>query len=117
MGDLFAGVRYDDEGRPFLDVVDETGEVVETHETASGIAATDDGSTIAYVDPDGVLWTQSDTEPDQHPRRPASGRVHPPRCCAARRTWIAPSGSTTATEPRPQRTSPRTSGSPRCRTR
>jgi hypothetical protein len=61
LGDLFAGVRYDNEGRPFLDVVDETGEVVETHETASGIAATDDGSTIAYVDLDGVLWTQSDT--------------------------------------------------------
>ena len=45
---------------PSLDIVDDTGEVVETHETASGIAATDDGSTIAYVDPDGVLWTQSD---------------------------------------------------------
>lgn len=62
MGDLFAGVRYDEEGRPFLDLVDETGEVVETHETVSGIAATDDGSTIAYVDPDGALWTQSDTD-------------------------------------------------------
>ena len=61
MGDLFAGVRYDDEGNPSLDIVAETGEVVETHEITNGIAATDDGSTIAYVDPDGVLWTQSDS--------------------------------------------------------
>lgn len=60
LGELFAGVRYDENGEPSLDVVGDTGEVVETHETASGIAATDDGSTIAYVDREGVLWTQSD---------------------------------------------------------
>jgi hypothetical protein len=60
LGELFAGVRYDENGEPSLDIVDDTGDVVETHETASGIAATDDGSTIAYVDRDGILWTQSD---------------------------------------------------------
>ncbi|HET9421255.1 MAG TPA: hypothetical protein VFO49_08970 [Nocardioides sp.] len=61
MGDLFAGVRYDENGEPSLDVVDDEGDVVESHEITTGIAATDDGTTIAYVDRDGVLWTQSDS--------------------------------------------------------
>ena len=102
MGDLFAGVRYDDEGRPFLDIVDDSGEVVETHETVTGIAATDDGSTIAYVDPDGVLWTQSDNgRISIHDGLPQTSR--PQRCCAARRhldraVWVNYGDGTTPPE-------------------
>ncbi|MDO9496931.1 MAG: hypothetical protein Q7J48_14595 [Nocardioides sp.] len=60
LGANLLATRSDDEGNRAFDVIDQTGDIIETVELVTDLAVNADHTTVAYLEPDGDLMTMWD---------------------------------------------------------